>query len=77
MNEQINTEQFQQILNNHGLPCSRAIIYWWIRTLKLPARKVLRDYLIDINDAYNFINKLKERKGKIRGRKPNGYHQEG
>ena len=67
----INTDQFQEMLINHGLSYSKANIYWWIRTFQLPAKKVLRDYLIDESDALNFINKLKERQDKRRGRKSN------
>jgi hypothetical protein len=77
MNNFINTDQFQEMLINHGLSYSKANIYWWIRTLQLPARKVLRDYLIAETDALSFIEKLKERQDKRRGRKSNGNYQEG
>jgi len=68
----INTDQFQEMLVNNGLSYSKANIYWWIRTFQLPAKKVLRDYLIAESDAISFIEKLKERQDKRRGRKSNG-----
>lgn len=72
----LNTDEFQKLLIDNNLSYSKANIYWWIRTLQLPARKVLRDYLIDEKDALNFIAKLKEKQNKRRGRKPNGNYQE-
>jgi hypothetical protein len=77
MNNFINTDQFQEMLIYHGLSYSKANIYWWIRTLQLPARKILRDYLIAEKDALDFISKLKEKQDKRRGRRPNGNNQKG
>jgi hypothetical protein len=77
MNNYINTDEFQKLLTDNNLPYSKANIYWWIRTLQLPARKVLRDYLIAEKDALDFISKLKEKQDKRRGRRPNGNNQKG
>jgi hypothetical protein len=73
----LNTDEFQKLLIDNNLSYSKANIYWWIRTLQLPAKKVLRDYLISEDDALNFVAKLKERQDKRRGRRSNGNNQEG
>jgi len=72
MNNFINTDEFQKLLTDNNLSYSKANIYWWIRTFQLPAKKVLRDYLIAESDAISFIKKLKERQDKRRGRKSDG-----